>query len=101
MPYLADVNFLIALLHPGHQHSPQAVALLDRQDDAASIHLCRVAQMGVLRILTHPGLMKADVQSAASVWQAWDLLLTDDRFLQVEEPQRLEETWRGLTRNFP
>lgn len=101
MAHLVDVNFLIALCHAGHAHSARAVAWLEEQDEAGSVLLCRVAQMGLLRILTHSGMMKTDVQPAAAVWEAWDLLLSDERFLQITEPPRLEERWRRLTRGFP
>lgn len=34
---------------------------------------------------------------ARAVWDAWDLLLTDDRFAAVDEPPGLERQWRSLT----
>ncbi len=101
MAYLADVNFLVALLHEKHALSRRAVAWLDRLEEPGSLLLCRVAQMGVLRILTNSRWLKEDVQPARAVWDAWDLILTDDRFLRVEEPPRLEAEWRGLTRDLP
>jgi uncharacterized protein len=101
MAFLVDVNVLVALLHARHAASARAVAWLDRQEDPGSILLCRVAQMGVLRILTNPSWLKEDCRSASEVWNAWDLLLTDDRFVRVDEPLRLEAEWRRLTRDFP
>jgi toxin-antitoxin system PIN domain toxin len=101
LAYLADANVLIALLHPRHSLSRSAVAWLDKQQDPRSILLCRVAQMAVLRILTNPAWLREDVQPAAAVWDAWDLLLTDNRFAEVEEPVRLEEEWRLLTQALP
>jgi toxin-antitoxin system PIN domain toxin len=101
MAYLADVNVLVALLHARHAASARVVAWLDRQEGPATILLCRVAQMGALRILTNPAWMKEDARSAADVWDAWDLLLTDDRFAPVTEPRRLETEWRALTRDLP
>jgi toxin-antitoxin system PIN domain toxin len=100
MGYLADVNFLIALLHARHTLSERAVAWLGRQEQAGSIVLCRVAQMGVLRILTNPTWLKGEVLSAAAVWDAWDLLLTDDRFTSIQEPAGIESEWRLVTRDF-
>lgn len=101
MAFLADVNFLVALLHARHVASARAVAWLEQQNEPASILICRVAQMGVLRILTNPAWLKEDVQPAAAIWEAWDLLLADDRFAQAQEPRHLETTWRLLTRDFP
>src|ERR1700686_4830486 len=100
MAYLADTNFLIALLHARHAFSEQAVAWLDGQAEPGGILLCRVAQMGALRILTNPAWLKEDSLPAAAIWDAWDLLLTDHRFAPVQEPPRLEEEWRHLTRSF-
>lgn len=97
MAYLADTNFLIALLHARHAFSERAVAWEDSLDEPSSVLLCRVAQMGALRILTNPAWLKEDVLAAAAIWDAWDLLLTDSRFSQVQEPARLEEEWRLLT----
>jgi len=99
MGYLADVSFLIALLHARHALSDRAVAWLGRQEQAGSILLCRVAQMGVLRILTNPTWLKDDVLPATAVWDAWDLLLTDDRFTSIQEPPGLESEWRLVTRD--
>lgn len=101
MGYLADVNFLIALLHAKHALSERAVSWLDRQEQPGSIAICRVAQMGALRILTNPDWLKEEVQAAAADWDAWDLLLTDDRFTRVQEPARLELEWRLLTQDLP
>lgn len=97
MAYLADVNFVIALLHARHSAAERAAAWLDEQDEPGGVLLCRVVQMGVLRILTNPAWLKDDVLPAGAVWDAWDLLLTDDRFSAVDEPPRLEAEWRSLT----
>jgi uncharacterized protein len=100
LAYLVDTNFLIALLHARHALSERAVAWLDAHEETSSVLLCRVAQMGALRVLTNPAWLREDVLPAAAVWVAWDLLLTDSRFSQVQEPARLEKEWRLLTRTF-
>ncbi|HLX10994.1 MAG TPA: TA system VapC family ribonuclease toxin [Thermoanaerobaculia bacterium] len=101
MGYLADVNVLIALLHARHALSERALAWLDRQEQPGSICLCRVAQMGVLRILTNPAWLGLEAQSPAAVWDAWDFLLTDERFIRATEPVRLDSEWRLVTRDLP
>lgn len=101
LAYLVDANFLIALLHVRHAHSERAVAWLASQAEPGSILLCRVAQMAVLRVLTNSAWLKEDVLPASAVWDAWDLLLTDSRFAQVQEPAFLEEEWRFVTRPLP
>lgn len=101
MAFLADVNFLIALLHRRHVASPTASAWLEEQDAPRCVALSRVAQMGVLRILTNPAWLGEEVLPARAVWEAWDLMLGDDRFVQVVEPSTLEAEWRLLTEDFP
>ena len=99
--YLADVNFAIALFHARHAHNRAAISWLAKQGPDVSILLCRVVQMGLLRILTNSSWLKEDVLTAAAVWKAWDELLTDSRFAEVEEPPGLENAWRLLTKPLP
>ena len=97
MSALVDVNVLVALLHARHAQSSLAVAWLESQDQARAIAICRVSQMGALRILTHPSIMKDDVKTAAEFWGGWTKLAEDDRFSQVAEPPDLESAWRTVT----
>ena len=97
MAFLADINFLVALLHEGHQHSSRASAWLERQQESGAVGLCRVAQMGVLRVLTNRSWLKSEVRTAAEVWGAWDMLFTDERFVFLMEPDQIGSRWRKLT----
>ena len=69
--------------------------------ERVSVVLCRITQMAALRVLTNSSWLKEDVLTAAAVWDAWDLLLTDYRFALVQEPSLLEKEWRNLARSFP
>lgn len=100
MTYLADVNFLVALLHSRHVHASRAAAWLESLGAADRVGICRVAQLGVLRVLTNRTWLAEDVLRAGEVWAAWDLLLADDRFLFLPEPANLESEWRRLTAAF-
>ncbi len=101
MACLADVNFLVALLHARHAQSRRAAAWLERHDEEGSVALCRVAQMGALRVLTNRAWLADEVQSAAEVWRVWDMLGGDERFFFAAEPARLEIEWRRLTSGWP
>lgn len=101
MPHLADVNFLVALFHARHTKTAKAVAWLESQEEPGVIVLCRVVQMGVLRVLTNPAWLEEEALSASTVWQAWDDALEDERFSWVDEPAGLEAEWRSLTGAFP
>ena len=52
MSPLADVNFLVALIYEKHVHHEAAMRWLASLPRGDTLALCRVAQMGVLRILT-------------------------------------------------
>jgi toxin-antitoxin system PIN domain toxin len=101
MVSLCDVNVLVALLHERHTHSTRAVAWLDEQNEPESVLICRVAQMGALRVLTNSLWLKEDVMSAAEFWRGWDVLRRDNRFAMVSEPEDLEAAWRRITKPFP
>jgi len=101
MASLCDVNVLVALLHARHVYSARAVAWLEKQDQQGSVLICRVAQMGALRILTNRQWLKEEVMSAAEFWRGWEVLLSDDRFTLIHEPDTLEMMWRKTTKPFP
>ena len=101
MGALVDVNVLVALMHARHVHSAPAVRWLAGQDEVGVVAVCRVSQMGALRILTHPVPMKTEVKSAPEFWDGWDRMIEDDRFVLVGEPSGLESAWRALTAALP
>jgi toxin-antitoxin system PIN domain toxin len=101
MGALVDVNVLVALMHARHVHSPLAVRWLAGRDEPDAVVVCRVAQMGALRILTHPSAMKEEVKSASEFWGGWQRLLEDGRFALSSEPAGLEDVWRALSASLP
>ena len=101
MAALVDLNVLVALMHARHAHSAAAVRWLAGLEDRGAVAICRVSQMGVLRILTNPSAMKDDVKSAAEFWAGWDRLIDDERFALVGEPAGLQEAWRTLGAALP
>ena len=96
MGALVDVNVLVALMHARHVHSAASVNWLAGHDDPGAVVICRVSQMGALRILTHPSAMKDEVKSASEFWDGWQRLM-DERFALVSEPAGLQNAWRALT----
>ena len=63
--------------------------------------VCRLAQMGLLRLLSNPTVMGSDVCSTDAAWRLNDKLFGDPRFTLEVEPPALEETLRRLTKGFP
>lgn len=84
-------------MHARHAHCRSATAWLDRQERVGSVGICRLAQMGALRILTRSALMKEDVLSPEQFWSGWARMVRDDRLVWLDEPRGLEPVWREVT----
>jgi len=94
--FLPDVNFWLALAFEAHQHHASA----DTWMETASRHscsLCRVTQMGFLRLATNPKVMYDDVLTMSDAWRAYDEMVSDERVVYAEEPADIEAEWRNLT----
>jgi toxin-antitoxin system PIN domain toxin len=88
----------IALAYEGHQHHRTA-AMWFAGLNADIAHFCRFTQLGFLRLLTHPSVMRRDVRSQAEAWQAYDVLQTDQRvsFQAEADADQVESVLRRLT----
>ncbi len=98
---LPDVNLVLALVYDGHKRSDLARAWLLEQTDAESVAICRVTQMGLLRLLTQKTVMGGEPLSPSEAWGYALALLTDERFLYVEEPPEIEREWRRISTALP
>ncbi len=92
---LPDVNVWLAAAVERHAHHRLAREWFDAEEDQRA--LCRVTQMGVLRLLTHQAVMGKDVLTRAQAWQVLDRFEEDDRVVWAEEPTGLEDVWRALS----
>lgn len=101
MGSLPDVNVLLAILHAEHPHANLANKWLDEQRATGGIAVCRVTQMGLLRLLTRKVVMGERVLSAPKAWGYWNDLLSDSRFAFIEEPPGLEREWLTLSAALP
>ncbi len=101
MSALIDVNVLVALMHARDRHSRNAVTWVEEATEPGAIAICRVVQMGTLRILTSSAIMREDTLTATEFWGGWDRVVADDRFGQVAEPSTLDPVWRSLTSGLP
>jgi len=67
---LPDLNVWLALADPDHQHHARA-----RQYWQAEAHpqlvFCRVTMMGLLRLLTHPKVMRGSPFTPAEAWHVY------------------------------
>lgn len=95
MPSLCDVNVLLALCCEDHtQHKP-ALRWLDTINDSASILVCRVTQLSLMRLLNTPSAMLGKPHTVAQVWRDYDMLMADQRFIFAHEPSRLDSILRA------
>jgi toxin-antitoxin system PIN domain toxin len=97
MNYLPDVNVWIALaaeLHIHHRLVRSWFANLGRADH---VSFCRVTQLGFLRLLTNPHVMKEEVLIPADAWLAYRALRMNARVNYRFEPAELSEVWDAFT----
>lgn len=92
---LLDVGVWLAAVWSGHAHHPAVAAWFGEQTD--DIVLCRVAQMGLLRLLSDPAVMNQDVLARADAWRVLDELRADNRVKWAGEPAQLEQAWRAIS----
>ncbi|MEU6642443.1 TA system VapC family ribonuclease toxin [Saccharomonospora sp. NPDC046836] len=92
---LLDVGVWLAAVWTGHARHPQVAAWFSEQSD--ELRLCRVTQMGLLRLLSNAAVMGEDVLARADAWKVIDQLRTDERVQWAGEPAQVEPAWRALS----
>lgn len=96
--HLADVNLVLALVTDRHVHHRVATGWIDGVAFGSMV-ICRAVQMGLLRLLNNPVVMKEDVLPSAECWELWRRLLEDDRVrFEAAEPPGLDEPFERYTR---
>lgn len=94
--FLPDVNVWVALASRRHVFHQVAAAWMDRVE-GDRVALCRITQMGMLRLLTNTHVMSEDVLSQAQAWKLYFHLCQDARISFLAEPPGLEEAWHKLS----
>jgi len=96
--FCPDINVWIALAYDGHEHHHAAAVWFEGLNEEIA-YFCRLTQLGFLRLLTHPTVMRRDVRSQAEAWAAYDALQTDERvsFQEEGDAAELESVLRKLT----
>jgi toxin-antitoxin system PIN domain toxin len=90
---LPDVNLWIALAAEGHVHHAVARGWFATQPEA-SVAFCRITQMGLLRLLTNPSVMRRGPRTIAQAWEIFARLRADGRLVFAVEPDGVEPAWR-------
>lgn len=94
--HLPDVNVWLARASERHVHAALCSHWLERVESDELI-VCRVTQMGLLRLLTNTSVMADDVLTSRAAWGIYRTLLADHRIRFMSEPHGVEEQWRKLT----
>jgi toxin-antitoxin system PIN domain toxin len=100
MSALPDLSVLLALIYGAHENHARALEWMNSVEREGDVVLCRVLQLGLLRVLNNPVALGPDAQSGAGVWVTWDALVGDPRFRFVGEPPGLQPHLRRLTSRF-
>ena len=100
MAYPCDINVLLALCAGQHQHHSITHRWVNERDDAGTLIVCRVAQLGLLRLLNNPTVMGSQVCSGKSAWHIYDMLVEDERFAFRSEPAGLDAALRMISNPF-
>lgn len=92
---LLDVGVWLAAVWRQHAHHPDVKPWFDRQ--LGGLVMCRVAQMGLLRLLSNQKAMSRYVLSRRAAWSVIDDLRADPRVTWTDEPRALEPVWRAIS----
>jgi hypothetical protein len=92
---LVDVGVWLAAVWGRHVHHPVAAGWFNGEAD--DIAFCRVTQMGLLRLLSNPAIMRDDAIDRSQAWRTYDQLGADERVLWVDEPAELDAVWRAIS----
>jgi len=92
---LPDVNLWIALTSNRHLHHALATPWLESLADTR-IALCRITELGLLRLLTNRQVMGQDVLTPGQAWNVYAQWRMDPRVDFLLEPAGFGERWREL-----
>lgn len=92
---LPDLNVWLALADTDHQHQSRARQYWETEA-APELDFCRLSMLGLLRLLTHPQVMRGSPFTAAEAWAGYRAFLSLPEVTFLGESPRLEpqfSTW--------
>lgn len=96
MSSFLDANVWLALIWERHEHSTAARHWIQRE--SPPFLFCRFTQLTVLRLLTTPAILGADVRTMKGAWEVWDRIANEGRFVLLPEPDGLDAEFRKAAR---
>ncbi len=100
MDALADVNVLLALSDPKHKGHRKASKWFSDLEEGACLLVCRVAQMGLIRLLTSNVVMQGQALTMREAWSFYGELIRDPNIFFVEEPEGAQIEFMKCCLNF-
>jgi uncharacterized protein len=94
--FLPDVNLWLALAFESHIHHASARSWFETAGQEGCA-FCRLTQQGFLRLATNPKAFGPEAVSLNDAWRMYDAFTDDPRVTFTQEPEDLEELWRGHT----
>jgi uncharacterized protein len=96
MDRLADLNVVLALVDPMHQHHGTVRSWFKELPDTTRICLCRITQMGLLRLLSSKAVMGNNPLTLEQAWGIYASLLQHPKCIFINEPDTLTRKWMRL-----
>lgn len=87
MDAVADVNVLLALADPAHRAHDETRAWFSSLPPGSSLVVCRVAQLGLLRLLTSETVMQGKALAAREAWSFFGEFVRAANVRQQTEPE--------------
>jgi hypothetical protein len=88
----------LALAYELHVHHPAVRHWFDTLSRQEAL-LCRITQLGVLRLLTNRKVMDQDVLNQRQAWRLFDRILEDERIAFTPEPAGTDVEFRRFTQS--
>jgi toxin-antitoxin system PIN domain toxin len=93
---LPDINVWLAGVWARHTQHDSGRRWFDEETDDLAV--CRVTQMGLLRMVTNPAVTGPEVLSRRRAWEFFADLVADPRVRFLREPQNLESLWVAFSK---
>lgn len=93
---MPDLSVWLAAVWSNHADHEKARDWFDHQEEP--LGFCRITQMGLLRLLSNPAVMRGDALTRREAWQVYGQLEDDPRIQLLAEPQGLDAMWMQMTK---
>jgi toxin-antitoxin system PIN domain toxin len=100
MDVLADVNVLLALADTQHKSHRKVCHWFDLLPRGSNLLVCRVAQLGLIRLITSDVVMQGNALTMREAWAFYGRFLQAPSVCFVDEPIGLQASWLKFSMAF-